>query len=254
MSELPGSSTILFVDDEPDVLDSLRRVFLEEDLKVLVAQSAKEGLEIIDRESVEMVVADYKMPGMNGAEMLSEIHERGGDTVGILLSAYAETELVAELGETGVIYCFIAKPWHDDELRLTIRRGLEHRRAQQERARIQDELTRLRRVVEEVPFGLVGIELDGNVGVAVRPDSLSRIYTRKPGVGHHFRAFLVPELVDVVERALAKGTGAMIQSEAGEQVACCLPARDGGCILLTDEGMGLELKGEEVVVLKEPGS
>jgi hypothetical protein len=65
---------------------------------------------------------------------------------------------------------------------------------------------------------------------------------------------LVPELVDVVERALAKGTGATIRSEAGEQVACCLPSREGGCILLTDEGKGMELVCEEVVVLKDPGS
>jgi CheY-like chemotaxis protein len=230
------SATILFVDDERDVLDSLKRVFLdEEEVRVLTAESGKTGLEIIESESVQMVVADYKMPEMDGAELLTHVHARQDGTVGILLSAYADASLVNALGRRGVIYTFIAKPWNDDELRLAVRRGLEHRQAQLEQVRLQGELDRLRSALGRLPFGLVVLEPDGRAGL-VEVNQHQRFFTRKPDVGHHFQAFLSPDAAAAVKRALELDEQASVPSAAGDRTARFLPGVGGGVILLDMDG------------------
>jgi CheY-like chemotaxis protein len=235
------SATILFVDDERDVLDSLKRVFLEEELRVLIADSAEKGLKIIDEQRVDLVVADYRMPGINGAELLTRVHARRDGTVGILLSAYADASLVESLGQQGVIYTFIAKPWNDDELRLAVRRGLEHRQARVEWARLQGELDRLRGALGRLPFGLVVFQPDGTVALmhsdsSAAPVNKNDIFTRRPDVGHDFRAFLAPEAAAAVKRVFDDGVAATIRSAEGQPLARCLPAAAGGAVLLVDRG------------------
>jgi two-component system NtrC family sensor kinase len=130
-------TTILCVDDEGHVLDSLRRVFLDDGYELLTALGGEEGLALVRRRAVELIISDYRMPGMTGAELLSKVHEERPDVIGIMLSGFTRAENVAELIEADVIYTFVAKPWHDDELRLTVKRALEFRRARLEIARLR---------------------------------------------------------------------------------------------------------------------
>ncbi|MCD6525683.1 MAG: response regulator [Desulfuromonas sp.] len=118
---------ILFVDDEPNVLRALRRLFMDEDnYELLMAESGADGLQVLEQEQgVCVVVSDYRMPGMNGVEFLSQVHDQWPKTVRIVLSGYADTASVVEAINIGHIYKFIPKPWNDDELRVDIANAVD---------------------------------------------------------------------------------------------------------------------------------
>jgi two-component system NtrC family sensor kinase len=95
---------ILFVDDEPNILSTLRRLFLDEDYELLTADSAEKGLALMqENPSVQVVVSDYRMPGMNGVDFLKKVHECWPDSVRIILSGYADTAAVVSAINEGKI-------------------------------------------------------------------------------------------------------------------------------------------------------
>jgi two-component system, NtrC family, sensor kinase len=117
---------LLCVDDEKNVLRSIQRLFLDEDVEILIAESGAEGLEILDKtEGIQLVMSDYRMPEMNGVEFLKDVYKRWPDTVRIVLSGYADTASVVSAINEGHIYKFIPKPWNDDELKVTIFNAME---------------------------------------------------------------------------------------------------------------------------------
>lgn len=117
---------ILCVDDEPNVLRALGRLFLDEDFVLLTATSGEEGLKLLqENDPVQLVVSDYRMPGMNGVDFLKIVCERWPDTMRIVLSGYADTAAVVAAINEGKIYKFIPKPWNDDELKVTIANAVE---------------------------------------------------------------------------------------------------------------------------------
>ena len=118
---------ILFVDDEANVLKSLRRLFLdEEDYDILTASSGREGLEIIEEnQDILVIVSDYRMPEMTGVEFLAEATQLLPHSIRIVLSGYADTAAVVEAINIGHIYKFIPKPWDDDQLRIDIHNAVE---------------------------------------------------------------------------------------------------------------------------------
>ncbi len=116
--------TVLFVDDEPGILKSLRRLFMDEEWTILLADSGLAGLEILAAEQVDLVVSDVRMPGMDGVEFLSRVKERFPGVVRVFLSGYAEKESVATALAEGYALQIIPKPWIDDELREIIKNAL----------------------------------------------------------------------------------------------------------------------------------
>ena len=117
---------ILCVDDERNVLRALERIFLDYDYEILIASSGEEGLELLrGAEQVQVVISDYRMPGLNGVEFLKEVCKSHPETIRIVLSGYADTAAVVSAINEGQIYKFIPKPWNDDELRLTVANALE---------------------------------------------------------------------------------------------------------------------------------
>jgi len=117
---------ILCIDDEQNVLRSLTRLFLDDPYEILTAPSGAEGLLILNQcGTVPVVISDYRMPGMNGVEFLTEVRKRWPETVRIVLSGYADTGAIVSAINEGQIYRFVAKPWNDDELRITVANALE---------------------------------------------------------------------------------------------------------------------------------
>lgn len=137
MSDTP---TLLFVDDEPSILAALRRVLRPYGYRILLAEGGAAGLEILEREAVDLIVSDMRMPQMDGVAFLKAARLRWPNAARILLTGYADmTSTVAAINE-GAIQRYIAKPWEDDELINAIQEALA--RQQLERANHQlSELT-----------------------------------------------------------------------------------------------------------------
>jgi diguanylate cyclase (GGDEF)-like protein/PAS domain S-box-containing protein len=113
--------TLLLVDDETSILSALRRMLRSDGYRVLTAASAREGLEILARNDVQVILSDQRMPEMTGTEFLGRVKHLHPDTVRIVLSGYAELESIIEAVNQGAIYKFLIKPWDDDLLRGHIR-------------------------------------------------------------------------------------------------------------------------------------
>ena len=117
--------TLLIVDDEENLLSSLRRLLRREDYAVITATSAEEGLELMARHEVAVVVSDQRMPDMSGVEFLRRVKTMHPKTVRIILSGYADINMITDAINTGEIYKFIGKPWANEALVATIRTAFE---------------------------------------------------------------------------------------------------------------------------------
>lgn len=117
--------TLLFVDDEPDIVDSLYRSF-RKGYKILTATSGQEAIEHIKSQPVDLIISDQRMPGLTGDAVLKAAKELQPDAIRILLTGYSDIEsLVKCINEAG-IYKYLTKPWEPEDLKLTVIRALEH--------------------------------------------------------------------------------------------------------------------------------
>ena len=108
--------TLLCVDDERIILRTLQRLFHRKPYTLLVADSAKNALEIIERSSIDVIVSDMRMPEMDGAALLEKVANAYPSTYRIVLSGYADFASTVAAINLGKINRFINKPWNNDEL------------------------------------------------------------------------------------------------------------------------------------------
>ena len=136
-------ATILCVDDEANILAALRRLFRPAGYKVLLGNSGAEGLQLLEAENgeVDVVISDMRMPEMDGARILAQVRARWPKAARILLTGYADIESTVAAINQGEIYRYIAKPWNDSEVMLTVKDVLERKALEREKARLE-ELTR----------------------------------------------------------------------------------------------------------------
>ncbi|KAA0010012.1 response regulator [Billgrantia pellis] len=124
---------LLFVDDDPHILSALRRVFHRENYELRFAENAEAALAILEFEAVEVVISDFKMPGMDGNALLQRVRERWPQILRIMVTGYANSEVVLGSMRDGAVFRFNLKPWNDDDLRLTVAMALEQYEARQRR-------------------------------------------------------------------------------------------------------------------------
>lgn len=114
---------VVLVDDDPEVLRSLVRLFRNEPYELLSTDNPGQVLEWARTRTIDLVVADQRMPGMTGTELLGILHDESPRTSGIILSGYPDTALI--VAKSGVrIERLIAKPWQNEDLKETILRAL----------------------------------------------------------------------------------------------------------------------------------
>ncbi|MDO8767113.1 MAG: response regulator [Burkholderiaceae bacterium] len=130
-------STILCVDDEPNILSSLRRLFRTKGFQVRVAESGQAGLALLATEPIDLVISDMRMPEMDGAQFLAQVRERWPDTVRLLLTGYSDVTSIIDAINRGEIYRYITKPWDDNDIVLIVRHALERRALEQEKQRLE---------------------------------------------------------------------------------------------------------------------
>ena len=102
---------------------------------MLTASSGEEGLQILEREPVELVVSDHRMAALSGIEFLRQVRERWPQTLRILLTGYADLQMAIDAINKGELYRFLTKPWEDAELRQSIRLGFERMELGRENSR-----------------------------------------------------------------------------------------------------------------------
>jgi adenylate cyclase len=131
--------TVLIVDDEARVLDSLEAL-LAMDYRVLRAERPEAALDVIVREPVALVISDQRMPGMSGTDFLARCRELAPETVRVLLTAFTDAEALMQSINAANIYHFILKPWDPAELIHTVRRGVERHLLSAEREQLVRDL------------------------------------------------------------------------------------------------------------------
>jgi len=232
---------ILCVDDEQNVLRSLTRIFLDDPYEILTAPSGAEGLLILNQSgTVPVVISDYRMPGMNGVEFLTEVRKRWPETVRIVLSGYADTGAIVSAINEGQIYRFVSKPWNDDELRITVANALErydlgrkNLELSEELRRKNDELTGLNRdlehrvvertealttqnrllteslgILDNLPMAIVGMDPQGTVFQCNRKGMVCFGSRIGPVIGANRRDVLTEAQNRLVDEVLAKSRDA----------------------------------------------
>lgn len=115
---------ILVVDDEVPNLRLLRRV-LSEDHDIFEAASGQEGVNLLEKEEISLIITDQRMPSMTGVQLLEQSLKIRPDAIKILLTGYTDVQALIDAINAGHVYKYIPKPWDADELKLTVRRALE---------------------------------------------------------------------------------------------------------------------------------
>ncbi|MEX6502748.1 HD domain-containing phosphohydrolase [Pseudomonas zhanjiangensis] len=139
MSELRPTPTasILLVDDEENILSSLRRVLRTEPYSVRIASGGEQALQMLREQPVDLIISDARMPGMDGATLLAEVQKHWPESIRILLTGYADINTTIRAINQGQIYRYISKPWEDEELRLVLRQALAFQHSERERLRLE---------------------------------------------------------------------------------------------------------------------
>ena len=134
----PGQRpSLLLVDDEESILNSLRRLLRSQPYEVLLADSGARALEILAQRPVDLVMSDARMPDMDGATLLARVREGYPATRRILLTGYADLSTIVKAVNEGQIHQYLSKPWNDEELLLILRQTLEYQHAERELKRLQ---------------------------------------------------------------------------------------------------------------------
>lgn len=222
---------ILCVDDEPNVLKAIERVFLDDDYEIVTAGSGQEGLRAIeDGGAFQLVISDYRMPVMNGVDFLKEVYERRPETVRIVLSGYADAGAIVAAINDGHIYKFMPKPWNDDELRATVMNCLDRYFLMKDNKELLSRLAMINQDLEQtvkqrtaqvemrnqalefsqsllasLPVGVLGI--DGTGMVATCNDTASRQLASlcSISIGMDISSSCSCELIGMAEEARTKG-------------------------------------------------
>ncbi len=116
--------TVLYVDDEENNLFSFKATFRIK-YNVFTAISGDEALKILETKKVQIIITDQRMPEMTGVEFLEKVLEKYTDPMRILLTGYADMGAVVDAVNKGKIFHYLAKPWNEEELDLTINRAYE---------------------------------------------------------------------------------------------------------------------------------
>jgi signal transduction histidine kinase len=141
--------TILVVDDELDVVKSVQDL-LRLDYRVLGATSAQEGIVLLQKEEVHVVMTDQRMPGMSGVDFLRRIRGDYPEAMRLLFTGYADIKAVVDAINQGNVFRYITKPWDPDELQIIIRQAAEQYELLVERKQLLAELQTKNAALESV--------------------------------------------------------------------------------------------------------
>lgn len=161
---------ILLVDDEKNILTSLARVFRDGEYDISTAENAEAAVDMVHGGEFDLIICDYKMPGMNGIEFFEIISGEHPEIIKILLTGSAELNMAIEAINKATLYKFILKPWDNSDLLFTVKRALEHKSLLEKNMKLMNEVKRrdeiLIRLEKENP-GILEIKRDDTGAVVI---------------------------------------------------------------------------------------
>ncbi len=138
---------ILYVDDEENNLQAFKATF-RRDYKIFLAISAKEGLDILKNEDIEIIITDQRMPEMTGVEFLESVIPLYPKPIRLLLTGYTDIQAVIDAINKGQVYHYLTKPWEEDYLRTVIKNAFEIYSLRRENERLTDALLKANEQLE----------------------------------------------------------------------------------------------------------
>ncbi len=131
--------SILVVDDEPNYLVVLSELLQDEGFEVFTAADGEAGLAVVDNVDLDLVVTDMQMPGINGLQLLARVKEKKKDLPVIVITAFAEVDKAVAAMQAGA-FSYLAKPFSNDELIVTLRKAAHHYSLIRENSRLRDQI------------------------------------------------------------------------------------------------------------------
>jgi len=239
-----NKKTILIVDDEEYVLNSLKRLLHRDGYRILTALNAEEGYKILSENDIQLVMTDQRMPGESGTEFLAKARRDFPDVIRTIISGYTDVESITESINKGHIFKFFYKPWDENNLRLEIKQCLDQYelirknrelneliiKKNEELEIINDELIRIntnlesmvqertkdleiqnkalelfRAIIEDMPLPVIGISSDSMI--VMRNKKALDITSGNPGfeVGNYISDCFNSDLNEHIGRAINEG-------------------------------------------------
>ena len=127
---MPSPCSLLLVDDEPEILESLRRALRDDGYELLTTTSPVEAMAILAKRHIDVLVTDLRMPDVSGLELVTHVRKNHPDVVRVLLTGFATLDSALEAINEGAVGRYLTKPWDNDELRENIQqvvRGITSR-------------------------------------------------------------------------------------------------------------------------------
>ncbi len=149
---------ILIVDDEPNVLKALVRLL--KGYATITAESAEEALMIAEQQAFDLVISDYRMPGINGIDFLILFKRLQPDAVRVVLTGFADLEGAQHAINDAEVFRFINKPWSNLEIAHVVESGLAHKRMQLENRALADQVRAQQKLLAEKDALLRALEAE----------------------------------------------------------------------------------------------
>lgn len=186
--------TILLVDNEEDTVAALARLLRRDGYRILQAKSGQEALALMTENEVGVVISDQRMPEMTGVEFLTQIKELYPHTIRIVLSGYADLDVVMDAINRGAIYKFFNKPWDNEVLCAGVLEAFRHHELILEKEHLIKEIQTANEMLAQV-------NLEWVAAVAQRDIQIERISHYSPLTNLPNRQFFIERLEQDVSRA-----------------------------------------------------
>jgi diguanylate cyclase (GGDEF)-like protein len=189
--------TLLLVDDDAAIGAAIKRLLRQEGYKILSAHSGQEGLEILARNEVHVILSDQRMPEMTGVEFLSRVKDLYPKTVRLILSGYADLSSVTDAINQGAIYKFLTKPWDNETLCDNVLEAFRHYEQTQQK-------NYLALGVQEANTTLASLSLDLSKLLAVKDEQIAHISSHDPLTNLPNRSLFIEKINQAITQAQIK--------------------------------------------------
>ena len=144
-----SENTVLIVDDEVEILNLMETLLEMNGYKVVRAESGEKALEIAKEISLAAVVSDYRMPGINGVDLISHLNKSHPNTPMIIATGFADVDIAIDAINKGGVYKLIKKPWDPFELLQEVKAAVDFRNSEKSRERLEEKLKEQNEILEE---------------------------------------------------------------------------------------------------------